>query len=425
MKRNLNPIKGTKEYLPKESRMREFVRQKILEVYQKNGYQLISTPILEHLNLLEGSEGGDNLKMMFKTIKRGEKLNLKKENLSIDDITEEGLRYDLTVPLSRFYANNRESLICPFKAIQIDKSFRAEKPQLGRYREFTQCDIDVFGDKTHWSEIDLLITAFEAYAKLGFNSLIIKINDRRLINCIIKNAGFLDSQIQNVARIIDKLADLGFDGVIRELRQMNYEEAVIIKLVDKLKDVVNRGIDSVDGDAEVISNLKDTIDIVNGVVHSIIETVAIEENRKIDPSKFYIQFDITIVRGQGYYTGMVFEAYTDDGFLRAVGGGGRYDKMINKMIGIDVPAVGFSMGFDPITMLLMENDKIQFKRSLIALFYENEKMCDVLLAKQVLKQQYDVSIFKKPKNMKNFIDKLKQNGFSGFAFVDTLKINKL
>ena len=255
--------------------------------------------------------------------------------------------------------------------------------------------------------------------------MIIKINDRRLINCIIKNAGFLDSQIQNVARIIDKLADLGFDGVIRELRQMNYEEAVIIKLVDKLKDVVNRGIDSVDGDAEVINNLKDTIDIVNGVVHSIIETVAIEENRKIDPSKFYIQFDITIVRGQGYYTGMVFEAYTDDGFLRAVGGGGRYDKMINKMIGIDVPAVGFSMGFDPITMLLMENDKIQFKRSLIALFYENEKMCDVLLAKQVLKQQYDVSIFKKPKNMKNFIDKLKQNGFSGFAFVDTLKINKL
>ena len=177
--KNFSPIRGTNDYMPKEAKIREIVRQKILSCYQNNGYNLITTPILENLELLNMSEGGENLKLMFKTVKRGDKLDLTKENLCEADIVEEGLRYDLTVPLARFYANNREKLPIPFKSIQIDYSFRAERPQRGRDRQFIQCDIDIFGDPTINAELELLKTLIETYSSLGFNDLILKINKKK------------------------------------------------------------------------------------------------------------------------------------------------------------------------------------------------------------------------------------------------------
>ena len=179
---NYNPVRGTNEYLPSVAKVREIVREKILKSYQNNGYNLISTPILEHLELLNMSDGGDNLKMMFKTLKRRDKLVLTKPNLTEDDIAAEGLRYDLTVPLARFYANNKEKLPNPFKAIQIDYSFRAERPQRGRLRQFTQCDIDVIGDSSINAELELLKTALDTYKEIGFDKLTLKINNRQILN---------------------------------------------------------------------------------------------------------------------------------------------------------------------------------------------------------------------------------------------------
>ena len=207
--KNFSPIRGTNEYLPKEAKIREIVRQKILTSYQNNGYNLISTPILENLELLNMSEGGDNLKLMFKTIKRGDKLDLTKANLCEADIVEEGLRYDLTVPLARFYANNREKLPNPFKAIQIDYSFRAERPQRGRLRQFTQCDIDVFGDSSINAELDLLKTALDTYKSLGFDKLTLKINNRKILNQLVLFAGFKEENINTVCVTLDKIDKIG------------------------------------------------------------------------------------------------------------------------------------------------------------------------------------------------------------------------
>ena len=243
--KNFSPIRGTNDYLPKEAKIREVVRQRILSCYQNNGYNLISTPILENLELLNMSDGGDNLKLMFKTIKRGEKLNLEKENLTIADIVEEGLRYDLTVPLARFYANNREKLPTPFKAIQIDYSFRAERPQRGRERQFIQCDIDVFGDNSINAELELLKTATEAYSSLGFNDLTLKINDRRILNQLVLFAGFKKEELPTVCVTLDKIDKIAVPGVVMELLDKGFDAEKINTLTEEINDVLNNGLDSV------------------------------------------------------------------------------------------------------------------------------------------------------------------------------------
>lgn len=409
MKLNLNPIRGTNDFGPREAKAREDVRQTILRIYQRNGYQLIKTPILEHLELLENSDGGDNTKLIFKTIKRGAQLDLTKPNLSVADVAEEGLRYDLTVPLARFYCSNKENLPLPFKSIQIDEVFRADRPQRGRSREFLQCDIDVFGDKTENAEIDLLATAAEAYASLGFSELTFRVSDRRVLNAIITWAGFLPEQIAEIAISVDKIADIGADGVVNELASKGMSQTAAQKLVVAIEDVQKNGFAVLAKYGVSQEDAKRLENVISNATKAAKFVLPLGK-------KFEIVFDISIVRGQGYYTGTVFEVY-DSSFARAIGGGGRYDKMIEKFAGVSVPAVGISMGFEPITMLLLENGKKQKEEKLIALFYENEPFDVVLKEKQKLKEQYDVSVFAKPKNMKNALDRLKNNGFIGYTFV--------
>lgn len=414
MKLNLNPIKGTNDYAPKEALEREIVRQKILEIYQKNGYQLIKTPILEHLELLNGSDGGDNLKLIFKTIKRGEKLDLSKPNLTEADIAEEGLRYDLTVPLARFYCQNKESLTNPFKSIQIDEAFRAERPQKGRLREFVQCDIDVFGDSTNNAEIDLLSTIVEAYKHIGFGSLTIRLSDRRALNQIMEWSGFDPANFSTVAVSADKIGDIGKEGVAQELTQKELNLSAISKFVAALDDIQQNG-------AKVLSNYGVGDEVVDNI-----QTVVTAANNAIaalglSPKQYNVVFDISIVRGQGYYTGTVFEMYTQ-GFARAVGGGGRYDNMVEKLIGQKVPAVGCSMGFEPITMLLKQQGTSIKTNKLIALFYNPQDSQNAFKAKAALKQTYDVSLFVVPKNMKNTLERLKNNGFDGYVFADRMQV---
>lgn len=413
MKVNTNPVRGTYDYAPKQAELREEVRQIILRSYQNNGFSLINTPILENLELLNGSDGGDNLKLMFKTVKRGDKLDLTKPNLTENDIVEEGLRYDLTVPLARFYANNKENLPNPFKAIQIDYSFRAERPQKGRDRQFTQCDIDIFGDASANAEIDVLYTGLSAYSKLGFENLVVKLNSREVLNGILKYANFNESDFSTICVSLDKLDKIGIDGVKSELfAKLPEFENSISTLLESIQDIKENGIKVLNKygvDDELVKKLDFVINTVN---------------LSIPNPSYKVVFDISIIRGQGYYTGMVFEVYSSD-FSGAIGGGGRYDKMIEKIIGVNVPAVGFSIGFARVCMLLDEQGKKLSKNKKLALIYDEDTFEGAFKQKQELIKEYDISLYKRPKNIKALLEKLQNINFDGFILYDANKTNEI
>jgi len=332
---------------------------------------------------------------MFKTVKRGDKLDLTKENLTEDDIVEEGLRYDLTVPLARFYANNREKLATPFKAIQIDYSFRAERPQRGRLRQFTQCDIDVFGDSSINAELDLLKTALDSYKSLGFNELTLKINNRKILNQLVLFAGFKSEELNTVCVTLDKIDKISISGIVMELLDKGFNAENINKLTEEINDVLENGISSVvkyGVEQELVDEMNYLIDNLNILTNN----------------QFDIRFDISIVRGQGYYTGPVFEFYTE-GFGGAIGGGGRYDSMVEKMVGFSAPAVGVSMGFEPITMLIRERGiTFDAKENLALIYDEDDDIIEVFAVKEKLMKKYNVSLYKRAKNMKNFFEKVKE-----------------
>ncbi len=418
MKLSTTPVRGTVDYLPQEMEIRDRAEKIILETYKENGFLHIKTPILENLELLTNGDDGDNQKLMFKTIKRGASLDLKKPDLTEKDIVEEGLRYDLTVPLVRFFSNNKEKLAFPFKAIQIDEAFRAERPQKGRVRQFTQCDIDILGEASPLAEIDLLISGAKAYEKLGFKSLSIKINDRRVLNQIIINSGFEADKITTVCISLDKFDKIGTDGVKCELEQNGFEKENINKLMsifDKLKSAKSN-----QESLEVLSSIGVGEEITSSL-SQIIETV----QKFISPS-FNLVYDATIIRGQGYYTGTVYEVY-DSEFGRAIGAGGRYDKMVEKFTGTAVPAVGFSIGFYSVIMLMTERENCFAGKKLALIYDKNSSFEDIISAKQkLIEKGFEVSIFAFPKNFNNFAEKLKASGYKCLAkLADIQKIISL
>ncbi len=391
--KNYNSIRGTYDYLPRQAKLRETVRQIILNSYQSNGFNLIDTPILEHLEYLNTSDTGDNQKLMFKTIKRGDKLDLTKSDLTEADLVAEGLRYDLTVPLARFYSNNRDKLPTPFKSIQIGSAFRAERPQRGRNRQFIQCDIDIFGDETIKAELELLYTSIETLNKLGFDKLTVRINNRQILNAVCLYAGFLDSEINDVCITLDKIDKISVTGVMMELIEKGYATEKINKLIDAINHIINGDLNSLysyNVQAKVVDEMRYLIDTLNALTNN----------------KYDIRFDISIVRGQGYYTGTVYEMYTE-GFNGAIVGGGRYDKMVGKITGIDTHAVGCSIGFEPVCMLLLERGaKFDTLDNLALLYDENDDLTIVYKVKQELKSKYNVSLFLRPKNMKSFYERI-------------------
>lgn len=404
MKINTTPVKGTVDYLPADMEIRQQAINNILATFKSHGFLQVKTPILENLAILTSGDSGDNQKLMFKTIKRGEKLDLSKPNLTESDIVEEGLRYDLTVPLARLYAGNREKLVTPFKAIQIDESFRAEKPQRGRNRQFTQCDIDIWGDGSINAEIEILIAGVTAYKKVGIDNIVLKVNDRRALAGIITYVGFSSEDVNNVCISLDKLDKIGAENVIEELNQ-KFENLNNISIMSKkLLDII-----------EIVKNSSPSVLTQYGVAEEVANNLStlISVVGKFTGAK--VIFDITVVRGQGYYTGTVFECYTTDGgFNRAIGGGGRYDKMLEKFVGTNVPAVGYSIGLDPVVMLLKESGKL-IKTNKYALIYPKDAdICEIFDVKlQLLAKNYEISAFCEPKNYKSFCEKLKNNNFAG------------
>lgn len=338
------PVTGMKDILPAEMQVREYVMEQIRETYGSFGFHSIETPCVEHIENLSSKQGGDNEKLIFKIMKRGEKLNLETAQ-SEGDLTDSGLRYDLTVPLSRYYSNNAAMLTSPFKALQMGSVWRADRPQKGRFRQFVQCDIDILGDPTRLAEIELILATTTLLGKIGFKGYSIRINDRNILKGMAAYCGFSEESYDQVFIILDKMDKIGTDGVAKELAEAGYDEEKISKYLGLFENVTPdaSGVRSL---GELLKDAMDQSQAEN--LASIIDSVT-----EISTSQFNIVFDPTLVRGMSYYTGTIFEIHVD-GFPGSVGGGGRYDKMIGKFTGMDTPACGFSVGFERIITILMD-----------------------------------------------------------------------
>lgn len=396
----ITPVKGTADYLPNEVLVRDYLQSTILETYRSCGFERISTPIIEDIENLDKSDGGENLNLIFKIMKRGEKLDEAIASGDEKELADMGLRYDLTLPLTRYYANNRAKLQNPFKVIQIDRVYRAERPQKGRMREFYQCDIDIIGSDSWTSEVELITTTAKALNNIGFSRFGIKINDRRLLKAIITGAGFEESQCDSVCISLDKLDKIGFDGVKAELLEKGFDSAN----VDKLIGAVSKTPFTLD-DAEELCGKLDCIDNLRKIMDSANSL----------SSGYEVTYDMTLVRGQGYYTGTVFEISSPD-FKGAIGGGGRYDNLIGKFLGESIPAVGFSIGFERICAILLEqNYTIPTQKKKLAVIYNEENFSDALRHAEELRKEYDVALYPAQKKLGKLFAKLEENGFAGCA----------
>ena len=414
MKVDNSPVRGTKDFLPKEMAIREYVRGVILTTYKKFGFLQISAPILEDINRLLGSDGGDNLKLIFKILKRGEKLDLAKPNLKESDIVDTGLRYDQTVPLARLYANNQNSLPTPFKAIQVDYSFRADRPQHGRTRQLMQCDIDILGDSSINAEIDILNTTAKTFSALGFKKFTAHVNDRRILSDLIKIAGFKVEDEKEVCVSLDKFDKIGIDGVEKELVEKGYDLSSISKLLTSVEKVKKSGAKF---DKELL-NLGVRAEVVGDIV-TIINSV-----NQLNTKGFKAEFDISIVRGQNYYTGPVYEFYID-GMGGACAGGGRYDNMIEKFTGKPTPAVGLGLGFEPTCLAYMEQNISKKQEKNIVVLYKDGAIVDALNLVQELNKESNASAVALKKNINFQLQSLKEVGYTHFCFLDDKKIKTL
>ena len=359
-------------------------------------------PVIEDAVNLDKSEGGENLNLIFKILKRGQKLasTLQAEKIEEAALSDMGLRYDLTLPLSRYFANNRNELLTPFKVIQMDRVYRAERPQKGRLREFTQCDIDIIGNPSPDAEIDLILTTTKALKRIGIKNFQVKINDRRILKSIFAYAGFAEDDNEKLAIIFDKLDKIGIDGIKEELAKAGFQETAVNKFTG-LFESGSLNLDTIAEvcDAEYITNLKYIMDTVNSVTKN----------------EFPVVFTPSLVRGQGYYTGTIFEVEAE-GYSGAIAGGGRYDNLIGKFLNEDIPAVGFSIGFERIFGILMErNYEIPGRKKRIALFYDSDNYTQALSYAEELRSQYMVSVFERPKKLGKFLNKLEAQNFDGFA----------
>ncbi len=413
------PVTGMKDILPAEMQVREYVMNQIRETYGGFGFHSIETPCVEHIENLTSKQGGDNEKLIFKIMKRGEKLNLETAQAE-NDLVDSGLRYDLTVPLSRYYSNNAASLTAPFKSLQMGSVWRADRPQKGRFRQFVQCDIDILGDSTRLAEIELILATTTLLGKIGFKGYTVRINDRNILKGMAAFCGFPEEAYDQVFIILDKMDKIGMDGVARELAEAGYDEEKIKKYLSLFESVSNDAA----GVRSLGSVLKEAMDQEQAEnLAAIIDSVS-----QITTSQFHIVFDPTLVRGMSYYTGTIFEIQVD-GFPGSVGGGGRYDKMIGKFTGMDTPACGFSIGFERIITILMdEGFTVPGKEDKVAFLIEKGVSDDVMngAIKEAMEERakgVTVLVSQMNKNKKFQKESLEKEGYTLFKefYRDALK----
>lgn len=404
----ITSVKGTNDYLPNEVEIRDYLQNKILEVYKANGFEHIITPAVEDIENLDKSDGGENLNLIFKILKRGDKLEKAlASGVTADnenELSDMGLRYDLTLPLSRYYANNKDKLTLPMKCIQIDRVYRAERPQKGRLREFIQCDIDIIGSESTDSEIELILTTTKALNAIGMKNYKVKVNDRRLLRAVLESFGFAKEELDSVCITFDKMDKVGLEGVKSELEEKGFVKTAIDSFISFLEkqDFSLESVKDMLADKTPAESLE-----------NIINTV-----KELSSGAYDIVFDLSLVRGQGYYTGTVFEVESID-FKGAVAGGGRYDNLIGKFLNEKIPAVGFSIGFERIFSILMQNGvEIAERDKKIAVMYEEGQLKEAVAEAENLRAEgYVASLYIKPKKLGKFLGKLEERGYDGFINV--------
>ena len=405
------PVTGMKDIQPAEMQIREYVMNQIRETYKSFGFSQIETPCVEHIANLTSKQGGDNEKLIFKILKRGEKLNLDAVNEE-NDLVDSGLRYDLTLPLSRYYANNAANLPKPFKALQMGSVWRADRPQKGRFRQFVQCDIDILGDATSLAEIELILATTTALGRIcPDNAFTVRINDRGILRGMALHCGFPEESMDQVFIILDKMDKIGFEGVERELLESGYAESSVSQYMELLRGVGKDadGVRSLGGQladvlpAQVSENLAHIMDTVNEVAEA----------------DFGLEFDPTLVRGMSYYTGTIFEI-SMEGFGGSVAGGGRYDKMIGKFTGMETPACGFSIGFERIVTILLDNGfTVPGEGEKVAYLFEKNVDSSTLAgvireAMEARKNGVQVLVAQMNKNKKFQKEQLEKEGYTQF-----------
>jgi histidyl-tRNA synthetase len=393
MAKDINPPRGMRDFLPAEKAKRESVLGVIKGVYSSFGFQEVETPALENLDRLTSGQGGDNEKLAYRVMKRGAELDSALESLeSVDVLADLGLRFDLTVPLTRFYATNRSSLPSVFKAIQMGPVWRAERPQKGRYRQFVQCDIDIIGDDSVLAEIELLNASLAALDALGLSKAVIRVNHRELLLSLLDSFGVQEADRSSALITLDKLDKIEVTGVVTELRE---------RLGDGVADKANAWLLAADLSVpSVLSPLFSAVDAGR------------------------LRFDPTLVRGMGYYTGTIFEIEMP-GEGSAIGGGGRYDGMVGKWLGTDVPAVGISIGFERVVDLV---ETTAPTNGVLLVLDDSSVECiknAVRFQKELIASGKSVRLELKPKKLNILLDSMLEAGFSQFALVgsDTAELS--
>ena len=416
---NKKPVTGMKDIMPEEMQIRDYVIGVIKETYGKFGFTSIETPCMENIENLSSKQGGENEKLIFKVLKRGEKLNLETANEEAD-VVDFGMRYDLTVPLARYYSNHANDLPAPFKALQMGNVWRADRPQKGRYRQFMQCDIDILGEASNLAEIELILATTTTLEKIGFKNFEIRINDRRILKAMAAYSGFAEESYDSIFITLDKMDKIGLEGVEKELIAEGYPQENIDKYLSLFRGM-NASEDTLKFIEEKMTGFLE--EDVKASFREIIESVNATKS-----DCFRLVFDPTLVRGMSYYTGTIFEIAMPE-FGGSCGGGGRYDKMIGRFTGKDVPACGFSIGFERIILILMENgfkipNQSKRKAYLVEKGISGEALCNVIAQAQKERQSgAQVLVARMNKNKKFQKEQLMAEGYEEFRdfYKDGLK----
>ena len=407
---NKKPVNGMKDIMPEEMQIRDYVMGVIRETYGKFGFTPIETPCMENIGNLSSKQGGENEKLIFKILKRGAQLDLETASTEAD-VVDFGMRYDLTVPLVRYYANHANELPSPFKALQMGNVWRADRPQKGRYRQFMQCDIDILGEESNLAEIELILATTTTLGNLGFKDFEIRINDRRILKAMAAYSGFGEEDYDNIFITLDKMDKIGIEGVERELTEAGYDSGNVDRYLALFKEMNASG-DTLAFIEEKMTGFLD--EAVKAGFREIIESVNATKG-----DCFKLVFDQTLVRGMSYYTGTIFEIAMPE-LGASCGGGGRYDKMVGRFTGKDVPACGFSIGFERIILILMESGfKVPNQSKKVAYLIEKgvsgEALCAIIAEAQKERQSgAQVLVARMNKNKKFQKEQLTAEGYDEF-----------
>lgn len=418
MAQQVNPPRGMRDFLPADKARREHALTVIRQVYKAHGFDEIETPVVEDWSRLHAGLGGENEKLSFSILKRGLKeadLRAAAESGQAEQLADLGLRFDLTVPLTRFYASHRAELPPVFRALQIAPVWRAERPQKGRYRQFVQADIDIIGEAGLLAEIELITASAQALNALGLDGCTIRINDRRVLQGLLAHCGFTPADFDRALISVDKLDKIGADGVIAELREIDAEPAA--KLGHVLADVETQLSHGITLDADSISSALSGVSENEAAAEGFASLAELGQALEgALPPGINVTFDPTLVRGMGYYTGTIFEiAHPSSG--SSVGGGGRYDGMVGRFLGQDVPAVGFSIGFERVVDLV--NTPAVEGPEAVALVFDKDVKHEHLLSlkRELVARGHRVRLERRQKNMKTLLDRIAAEGFTTFANV--------